>query len=108
MALLTAQPLAVGGVTPTYASAAAGGDQAPIGRNFLLEIRNGGASPITATLVTYATFKGIAVADTALVIPAGGIGLVPMDTVYRNPANGQATVTYSAVTSVTVAVLQTA
>lgn len=108
MALLTPQALAVSGITPTYASASAGGDQAPIGRNLLLEIRNGGASPVTATLITYATYKGFAVADTALVIPAGGVGLVPLDTVYRNPANGQATVTYSATASVTVAVLQSA
>jgi hypothetical protein len=107
MALIAAQTVSTAGLAPTFASASAGGDQAPVGGGYFLVVRNGGASPVTVTVVTPGTIKGLAIADTALVIAAAGEGIVPMDSIYRNPSTGRADITYSAVTSVTVGVLQT-
>jgi hypothetical protein len=106
MALLVAQPIPVSGVVPTFPSATAGGDQAPIGSRNLLLVRNGGASPITATVVTPGTVKGLPIGDAALTVPAGGSALLPLDSIYRDPVTGRAAITYSAVTSVTVGVIQ--
>jgi hypothetical protein len=108
MALIAVQPVPVSGLAPSYVSASAGGDQAPIGTGLFLEVRNGGGASITVTVVTPGNYKGLAIADTALVIPAAGNGLIPLDSVYRNPSTGRADITYSAVTSVTVGVLQAA
>ncbi|MGW3674635.1 hypothetical protein [Streptomyces sp. NPDC005166] len=106
MALIAAQPVTTAGLAPTYTSASAGGDQAPVGGGYFLEVRNGGGASITVTVVTPGTYKGFAIADAALVIPAAGSGVIPLDSVYRNPSTGRADITYSAVTSVTVGVLQ--
>lgn len=106
MALIAVQPLPTSGLAPTLAAASAGGDTAPIGSQFLLVVRNGGGAPVTVTVVTPGTTKGLAIADAALAIPAGGEGFIPLDSIYRNPSTGRADITYSAVTSVTVGVLQ--
>lgn len=105
MALIAVQPLTTSGLAPTLAAASAGGDAAPIGTDYYLVVRNGGGASVTVTVVTPGTIKGLAIADTALVIPAAGEGFIPMDSIYRNPATGRADITYSAVTSVTVGVL---
>ncbi|MFM9629513.1 hypothetical protein ACKI10_18035 [Streptomyces galilaeus] len=57
------------------------------------------------TVVTPGTLDGLALADSVLAIPAGGHGFVPLTHVYRDPATGRANITYSAVTTVNVAVL---
>ncbi|MET9999832.1 hypothetical protein ABZ069_23160 [Streptomyces microflavus] len=106
MAALTAQPVPTAGLTPTYAAAAGGGDTAPIGTNLLLHVINGGGAPVTLTIVTPGTADGLAIADTAKAIAAGASAFVPLRPVYRNPVTGRAALTYSGVTSVTVAVLQ--
>lgn len=106
MAALAAQSVATAGLTPTYAAAAGGGDTAPIGTNLLLHVINGGGSSVTVTLVTPGTSGGLAIADTALTVAAGASAFVPLRAVYRNPVTGRAAITYSGVTSVTVAVLQ--
>lgn len=106
MAALAAQPVATAGLTPTYAAAAGGGDTAPIGTNLLLHVINGGGSPVTVTLATPGTADGLAIADTAKAVAAGASAFIPLRAVYRNAATGRAAITYSGVTSVTVAVLR--
>lgn len=106
MAALTAQRVATGGTSPTYTAAAAGGDTAPVGTNLLLHVINGSGSSITVTVVTPGTADGLAIADTAKAVAAGASGFVPLRSVYRDPVSGRAAITYSAVTTVTVAVLQ--
>jgi hypothetical protein len=106
MAVLTAQALPLGGLQPTYAAAAGGGDQAPVGEKLVLHVRNDDASSKTVTVVTPGTVGGLAIADAAQTIPAGGDAFIPLKSTYRDPATGRAAVTYSAATSVTVAVLQ--
>ncbi len=74
-----------------------------------LRIRNGGGSPITATVATPGeAFTGAAIADTAIVVAAGAevtAGPFPYQH-YRDPRDGLAAITYSGVTSVTIAVLE--
>ncbi|MDX3559069.1 hypothetical protein PV729_46760 [Streptomyces europaeiscabiei] len=106
MAVLTAQAMPLGGLQPAYAAAAGGGDQAPVGEKLVLHVRNDDASSKTVTVVTPGTVGGLAIADAAQTIPAGGDAFIPLKSTYRDPATGRAAVTYSAATSVTVAVLQ--
>lgn len=105
MALLTAQPLNVVGVKPTFAAAAALGDTLKPGANQVLIVTNGDASAKTVTLVRPGTEYGQANADVAKVIPAGETWyfLVPPEFA---DTDGLIDITYSAVTSVTVAVVR--
>lgn len=106
MAVLTAQSMPLGGLLPTYAAAAGGGDQAPCGEKLVLHVRNDDASSKTVTVATPGTVGGLAIADAAQTIPAGDDAFIPLKSTYRDPATGLAAITYSAATSVTVAVLQ--
>ncbi|MBP5915863.1 hypothetical protein ACH3XX_42435 [Streptomyces scabiei] len=106
MAVLTAQAMPLGGLQPTYANAAGGGDQAPVGEKLVLHVRNDDASSKTVTVVTPGTVGGLAIADATQTIPAGADAFIPLKSTYRDPATGRAAITYSAATSVTVAVLQ--
>lgn len=106
MAILTAQTLPLSGLQPTYASAASGGDQAPVGEKLVLHVKNGDASSKTVTVATPGTVGDLAVADASQAIPAGDEAFIPLKSTYRDPATGRASITYSAVTSVEVAVLQ--
>lgn len=107
MAILSAQALRLGGLQPTYANAAGGGDQAPVGEKLVLHVRNGDATSKTVTVATPGTADDLAIADAQQVIPAGGAAFIPLKaSVFRDPMTGRAAITYSAVTSVTVAVLQ--
>lgn len=106
MAVLSAQRLPLSGLQPTYASAAAGGDQAPVGQSLFLHVRNGGGSSMTVTVATSGTVGDLAVADSSQTIPAAGAAFIPLTATFRDPATGRASITYSGVTTVTVAVLQ--
>lgn len=106
MASLAAQRIATAGTAPVYTGASAGGDTAPVGGGLTLHVSNGSGAAITVTVVTPGTLDGLAIADAALSVPAGGHGFVPLTNVYRDPVTGRAVITYSAVTTVNVAVLQ--
>lgn len=106
MASLSTQTLSVGGTAPTYAAAGASGDTAPVGSGLVLHVKNDSAAAVTVTLVTPGAFKGLAVADAAPSVPAGGDVFVPLDVIYRDPTTKRAAVSYSATASVNVAVLQ--
>ncbi|MFC8124657.1 hypothetical protein [Streptomyces sp. NPDC057302] len=107
MAILNAQKVVIGGLQPTYAAAAGGGDQAPVGEKLLLIVRNGDATSKTVTLATPGTVGDLAVADAVQAIPASGTAMFALKaSAFRDPVTGRAAITYSAVTSVTVAVVQ--
>ena len=106
MAILNAQKLPLSGLQPTYANAAGGGDQAPVGEKLVLHVRNGDSTAKTVTVATPGTVGDLAVADAAQTIPASGSAFIPLKAAFRDPMTGRAAITYSAVTSVTVAVLQ--
>ncbi|MCI3271022.1 hypothetical protein [Streptomyces cylindrosporus] len=105
MAALSAQRVALSGTAPTYSAASAGGDTAPVGGGLKLHVSNGSGSAVTVTIVTPGTIDGLAIGDAALSVPAGGHGFIPLTNVYRDPVTGRANITYSAVTTVNVAVI---
>lgn len=104
MATLTTQSIDLDGVAPTYASAAGGGDKMRPGDHNFLHVKNGDGSPITVTLITPGTSEGLAIADQTVTVAATGEQMIRVTPErYRNPSDGLASITYSAVTSVTVA-----
>lgn len=106
MASLTQQKMDQDGITPTYDNAAGGGDTVVPGAGSFIHVKNGDASPTTVTLVTPGTVAGLAVADQPVVIAAGAEAMVPVSSLYRDPATGRASITYSSVTSLTIASLR--
>jgi hypothetical protein len=109
MALLAAQSPTRGGVTLTFSAAAGGGDTVRCGDRVYLIVRNGDASSKTVTVdVPGLTAVGAAQPDASVVIAAGAQAIIgPIDAVFAQPGTSPATanITYSAVTSVTVAVI---
>lgn len=110
MALLAVQQATLSGTPITYAAAAAGGDTfaPPGGTSTHLRVKNGGGSAITATLAFPGTTSyGVAKpAKQSASIAAGAevaIGPIPAEAV--DTSTGLVSVTYSGVTTVTVAVV---
>lgn len=106
MATLSPQSILDAGTAPTFAAAAGGGDACITGAGILLAVTNGDASSKTVTVATPGTVNGLAIADRAVVVAAGTTAYIPIGNDYRDPSTGLAAITYSAVTSVTVAVLR--
>jgi hypothetical protein len=100
-------------ITPTYAgavfspaAAAGGGDKFVNTGNELLYIKNGGGSTITLTLDAQ-TVAGLTITDPTVSITAGQEKIIgPFDPRYFTDSSGFLNLSYSAVTSVTVAVIQ--
>ncbi|NIJ10621.1 phage-related tail protein [Saccharomonospora amisosensis] len=99
MALLAVQD-ATEGAAVTLTAASAGGDQIPQGvraggwqLGHLLLVINGGAAAITVTVAGMAPVS----------VPAGGTAVIPAYGIYRGSPRD---ITYSAVTSVTVAAVR--
>jgi hypothetical protein len=108
MAALTTTTVPVDGglsIEGNDAAAAGGGDTAECGAGIFFVMKNADASPKTATIATPGSVSGLAVADATLVVAAGETGIIPLPRLFAG-ATGRAAITYSAVTSVTVAVLR--
>lgn len=112
MAALTVQNAAraSNGVDLAGVAANVGGDTFVNSGQEVLVIKNGSGAGITLTVVTPATVDGLAVADLTASIGAGAtrmIGPFPPGTYNDTLANGGiVSLTYSAVTSVAVAVVK--
>ena len=109
MATLTTQQVTRTGLAPAFAAAAAGGDKFVPNKDTILHIKNGSGGSLTATIVTpKEAFSGAAIADIAVAVPAAGeriIGPFPYEN-FADPSDALANLTYSGVTSLTVAVYQ--
>jgi hypothetical protein len=109
MALLTPQTAAVTGTVLTMAAASGGGDTIVGGSTTFLLVRNGDASSKTVTVVRPGTTYGTADPDIEVVVTAGNIAIIgPIPSEFADPTDGYVDVTYSAVTSVTVAAVRSA
>lgn len=109
MATLATQTITLAGLDPTYVAAGVGGDEFTPDRDTYLHVK-GGAGGCNVTIVTpREAFPGAAIADIVVNVPAGPeerlIGPFPAEH-FADPTNGQADVTYSAPSGVTVAVLK--
>ncbi|WP_046507090.1 hypothetical protein [Streptomyces odonnellii] len=107
MATLQPVPVPIGGLAleDSATPAGAGGDTAPTGPGRFLYVHNSDDAQHTVTLATPGTVSGLAIADVPVVVAAGESALVPLANVFRGP-NGRASITYDAVTDVTVAALE--
>ncbi|MFI9332011.1 hypothetical protein ACIGZJ_31270 [Kitasatospora sp. NPDC052868] len=105
MATLTAAALAAAGTLEAPAAASAGGDKvAPVGDRVWVEVTNGGGSSITVTISSYATVRGQAAVDRTVTIAASATKKIPIFAdLNTNPSDGLASISYSGVTTVTVA-----
>lgn len=86
-------------------AAASLGDTAPVGPRRALYVKNGSGVSVTVTAVTPGDISGLAIADATLVLAAGKSGLLPLPRMLAG-ADGRAAITYSAVTTVTVAAVE--
>ena len=113
MATLTTQVVTRAGTVITPVAATGGGDAMSCGSANYLRVVNGGGGSITVTLAIPAGATGYANAaytSTAVVVANGvtkdiGPIIAPL---YQDPTTGLCTITYSGVTSVTVAAVQLA
>lgn len=107
MANLSVETIIRNGLNPTFNAAAGGGDEfANTGKEFI-HLKNGDGSPMTVTIVTQITVDAQAVGDRAVVVGAGEERIIgPFPSAEYNDSGGLVQLTYSAVTSLTVAVLK--
>jgi hypothetical protein len=111
VATLTTQIITRAGTVITPVAAAGGGDAMAVGSGMILRVVNGGGSPITVTLNIPAarTYEpNVAITSPAVVVTNGttrDIGPVDAAT-FADTVTGLLSITYSGVTSVTVAAIQ--
>jgi hypothetical protein len=106
MATIAVTQITTAGVAPpTFVAAAGGGDQFANNGKTLFEVKNASGSPITVTFVRQKTCDQGTLHTTTVSVPAttGDRICGPFDASLFNDANGFVQVTYSAVTSLTVA-----
>lgn len=107
MALIAPQTAKILGTTITYAPATAGGDTVSPSGRACLHVRNGSAGAVTVTVVTPGNTRyGQADPDVPVTVAAGAeVAIGPFPSELADPSTGLVGVTYSAVTSVTVALV---
>lgn len=108
MAALTTQLVALPSLLPTFAAAAGGGDTAEPGSNNFLVVKNGDSTSKTVTLAVPGSDDfGNALPDLAVTVANGTERYIPLRHARLiNPSTGRVDISYSAVTSVTVAVIR--
>lgn len=109
---LTTQAVPLAGLTPTFTAAVAAGEIADVGSGVRLLVQNGAGSSITVTIGVPGKIDGdLSIGPRIVTCPAGGLTVIPLNSAnYKQPATstdapGRAYVDYSAVTSVTRAVV---
>jgi hypothetical protein len=109
MALLATQDVVYAGLLPTYAAATGGGDTFVADQDTILHAKNGSGGALTVTVAVAATsVGGQAITSIAVSVPAGSermIGPFPPN-FFNSPSTGVASITYSGVTSLTVAIIR--
>ena len=112
MATLTVQTVSEAGLEPAYVAAAALGDAFKNNGRTMLHAQNGSGGALTVTVTaqqTAATVPGlgtVARASLAIAIPAGEERMIGPFAQAFNDADGNVQVTYSGVTSLTVAAIE--
>ena len=108
MAVLAVQEIVRAGLAPAYTACAAGGDSFANPGNAFIHIKNANGSAATLTIVTPKTVDGLAVADRTVSIPAtsGDVMIGPLPAATYNDASGNVSLTYSAVTDLTIGIVK--
>lgn len=104
---MTVQQTLRTGIKPTYAAANAGGNSFANDGRVRLVVVNGGVGSVTVTIDVVGTLDGLAVSDIAQAVPAGETWeFGPFAPGIFNQPDGTVNVSYSGVTSVTVAAIR--
>lgn len=111
MAILTTQTISPSGTSPTYQAAAVGGDKVRPNERTFIHVRNGGGASITVTVDDALSQAPSGAkefdADLSVVIePSGNRMIGPLPPARFRGTDGYASVTYTGVTSVTIAALR--
>ena len=114
MATLTIQSIVEAGLTANYTSAAGGGDVVPNDGTIFLHVKNGGGTSVTVTVTAQTTtttdpsLGAVTKSNVAKAIAAGAEAFIgPLKKQAFNNSQGQIAITYSGVTSLTIAALRT-
>lgn len=106
MADIAAQKISLAGLAPAFSNASAGGDTFLNDGKMTAHIKNGGASPITVTVVAKNKCSHGFLHDAQVTVAAGETKIVgPFPPDRFNDENGKVTLNYSAITSVQVAIV---
>ena len=110
MSTLTVQQTDLDGVVPSYAAAAGGGDEFANDGRSMLHVKNGSGGPLTVTVNSRVNCSHGFDHDSATIVGAGSESMIgPFDiNRFNDPATGRASITYSDVTSLTVAAIKVA
>lgn len=107
MSVLTVQhTTGTAGLVPTFTAAAGGGDSFVNASGAVLNVKNSDSSSHTVTIAcqTACSLGGTSVHNIAVAVAAGATAIIGPFVFNYNDATGSVQITYSAVTSVTVAV----
>jgi hypothetical protein len=107
--LITPQAGTSAGAAVTFEAANALGNSFRPARGRAVHVKNGSVSPMDVTLPTPATADGLAIDSRVVTVPAGAHKVIALGAasgagIYAQP-DGSVNLDYSAVTSVTVAVV---
>lgn len=107
MATLTVQAISLSGVTPSYAACGAGGDEfANSGQEFI-HVKNGSGGNLDVTINSQVNCSQGFDHDSVVTVTAGSEEIIgPFPKSRFDDANDKVQITYSGVTSLTIAVLQ--
>ena len=112
MAELTLQQITEAGGSVTYSAAAADGDTADNGGTTFLHIKNGSGESITVTITAETTsvdsniYGDLTKANASIAIAGSGEAFIgPFKPAAFNDGDGEIAITYSGVTSLTIAAL---
>lgn len=107
MATLAPQQIAVTGTTVTFVAASAGGDACVPDDRVFLRVKNGSGSSINVTVVVPGSTYGQPNPDPVIAVPATtGDVTIDLPPALADPTTGLVSWTYSAVTTVTVALVR--
>lgn len=110
MAALATQTIVPGGLAPSYAACAGGGDTFVPDKDTFLHVKNASGGALTVTVAVPGNERyGVATADLAVSVPAAGermIGPFPSEIFADAALSGSAGITYSGVTSLTIGVFK--
>lgn len=107
MARIQTQQISQGGLQPSLQACSAGGDSYAPTSTTILFVKNGDSSQHTVTIHTTAVAYGQPISNIAVPVPAGAEMLLgPYEPGEVQQPDGTATITYDAVTNLTIAALE--
>ena len=107
MAALTTQEVTQAGTTLAFAACAGGGDTFINDGNTFLYVKNGSGGALTVTIATPGLYRGATITAQAVSVEAGSEKCIkPFPQEITQPGAATTNITYSGVTSLTIAVVK--